>query len=220
MAILSKFSAISLALGLSFSGAASATGNVWDSANPWGSSTLSQNAEWAVFNGYPTDTTPDVATSGAAASLTETTGAGFLTGGGNIYSFAAPTAFTATLAGSTTGFYDVYLRVGVLGTLPLADASLNGTLASQVIAFTGGSGSGFGGAEQESYWKWSNVAGAANYSFNFGATESSLSLDQLQLATVSVGTIAAVPEPETYSMLIAGLGLMGFVARRRKDLQA
>ena len=27
--------------------------------------------------------------------------------------------------------------------------------------------------------------------------------------------VAAVPEPETYAMLIAGLGLMGFVARRR-----
>lgn len=30
----------------------------------------------------------------------------------------------------------------------------------------------------------------------------------------------AVPEPETYAMLIAGLGLMGFVARRRKTLTA
>ena len=26
----------------------------------------------------------------------------------------------------------------------------------------------------------------------------------------------AVPEPETYAMLLAGLGLMGFVARRRR----
>ena len=26
-----------------------------------------------------------------------------------------------------------------------------------------------------------------------------------------------VPEPETYAMILAGLGLMGFMARRRKQ---
>ena len=31
--------------------------------------------------------------------------------------------------------------------------------------------------------------------------------------------VAAVPEPETYAMMLAGLGLMGFVARRRKEDQ-
>lgn len=30
-------------------------------------------------------------------------------------------------------------------------------------------------------------------------------------------TIAAVPEPETYAMFLAGLGLVGFFARRRKQ---
>lgn len=33
-------------------------------------------------------------------------------------------------------------------------------------------------------------------------------------------TIPAVPEPETYAMLLAGLGLMGTIARRRKIQQA
>jgi hypothetical protein len=28
--------------------------------------------------------------------------------------------------------------------------------------------------------------------------------------------VAAVPEPETYAMLLAGLGLLGFAARRKK----
>jgi len=32
--------------------------------------------------------------------------------------------------------------------------------------------------------------------------------------------VAAIPEPETYAMLLAGLGLMGFVARRRKQSAA
>lgn len=31
-------------------------------------------------------------------------------------------------------------------------------------------------------------------------------------------SVSAVPEPETYAMFLAGLGLMGFVARRRKSV--
>ena len=32
---------------------------------------------------------------------------------------------------------------------------------------------------------------------------------------VSAGQVAAVPEPETYALLLAGLGLVGSVIRRR-----
>jgi len=34
------------------------------------------------------------------------------------------------------------------------------------------------------------------------------------------GMVTNIPEPETYAMLLAGLGLMGFVARRRQKLLA
>lgn len=34
------------------------------------------------------------------------------------------------------------------------------------------------------------------------------------------GTVSAVPEPESFAMLLAGLGLMGAVARRRASRQA
>lgn len=33
----------------------------------------------------------------------------------------------------------------------------------------------------------------------------------------SIGTVTTVPEPETYAMLLAGLGLLGFAAQRRKQ---
>jgi hypothetical protein len=33
-------------------------------------------------------------------------------------------------------------------------------------------------------------------------------------------TLAPIPEPETYAMLVAGLGVIGFKARRRKNNHA
>jgi hypothetical protein len=35
--------------------------------------------------------------------------------------------------------------------------------------------------------------------------------------TTTVYAMAPVPEPETYALLLAGLGLIGFMARRRRD---
>ena len=35
-----------------------------------------------------------------------------------------------------------------------------------------------------------------------------------------VGNIASVPEAETYAMMLAGLGLVGFMAKRRKQVEA
>ena len=43
------------------------------------------------------------------------------------------------------------------------------------------------------------------------------------LRAVTAGSaisVSAVPEPETYAMMLAGLGLLGFAARRRKQAQA
>lgn len=50
------------------------------------------------------------------------------------------------------------------------------------------------------------------YSVN-GAAFQSFSSNTLQLA-------AAVPEPETYAMMLGGLGVMGTIARRRRKQQA
>lgn len=36
------------------------------------------------------------------------------------------------------------------------------------------------------------------------------------LSRYAVSSVAAVPEPETYAMFIAGLGLLGFVSRKKK----
>jgi hypothetical protein len=40
------------------------------------------------------------------------------------------------------------------------------------------------------------------------------------ITDVQLGTVSAVPEPETLAMMLAGMGLMGAVVRRRKAQQA
>jgi hypothetical protein len=197
---------------------AMATADFWDSlvsapgsnaslGVPWIVSPAggSSYAEWTIFDAYPTATVPNIAGSG---SVTETTGAGFLTGGGNIYSFAAPTAFTASLASGGTGPVDVWLRIGTLGTAPLDSASLNGVAASRVETYNLALG-GMGGDEKESYWKWTLATVPASYTFSFGAQSSSMSLDQVALYA------APVPEPGAWAMLLAGLAGVGVIARRR-----
>jgi hypothetical protein len=67
----------------------------------------------------------------------------------------------------------------------------------------------------------SNTVGASTY-FAFGTPGGNQSYASNQWGNYTTFTadraspMAAVPEPETYAMLIAGLGLLGFMARRRK----
>ncbi|MGC4006865.1 MAG: hypothetical protein QM811_28555 [Pirellulales bacterium] len=58
-----------------------------------------------------TNVAPDIASynSFGTPRITETSGTSFLTGGGNIYSFAAPTAFTMTVPKDITGANKNYL---------------------------------------------------------------------------------------------------------------
>jgi PEP-CTERM motif len=52
--------------------------------------------------------------------------------------------------------------------------------------------------------------------FTDGTTISPAVASFIDGASVSVGTVALIPEPETYAMLLAGMGMIGFIARRRK----
>ena len=62
--------------------------------------------------------------------------------------------------------------------------------------------------------------------FTLGSVPTGFSVSQIGNVSFQYGTgldepnIPAIPEPETYAMLLAGLGLMGFVARRRSRKQA
>jgi hypothetical protein len=76
---------------------------------------------------------------------------------------------------------------------------------SGITTFTGGTGL-FEGATGSGTFN-------AFESFDFPPYPTSL------FATYTVTTLEPIPEPEYYTMLITGLGVMGFVARRRKYKQ-
>lgn len=60
---------------------------------------------------------------------------------------------------------------------------------------------------------WTDLAAGA-YTFSYSGTVKKGSSAGLMLVS-SIAPITAVPEPETYAMLLAGLGIMGSVVRRR-----
>lgn len=214
--------------------AAHATQGVWDSTatpdNGFNGRTTSWSAagsgalyaEWNWFTDDSSapgiqDFTPDVGSSGVSLShVYETSGAAFITSGGNIYSYAAPISITSVLgdaSGTSTGTRTVALKIATLGTLPLPTATLNGVSANVVELYSGDSGSGFGGAEKEYLWLWTNVAATPNYTLKFAAAEASMSLDQL--AVYASPTVSAVPEPTSSALMLVGLAMAGIVSRRR-----
>jgi hypothetical protein len=82
----------------------------------------------------------------------------------------------------------------------ITDSSLPNVLGGAPY-FTGGFG-----FMPINFEQWNEATGAMDAGF----------LD----ASVTSMTVTAVPEAETYAMMLAGLGLVGFMARRRKQIAA
>ena len=61
-----------------------------------------------------------------------------------------------------------------------------------------------------------NIA-AGSHTLSFGGTNPTKAFDTTAFLDNVSMSVSAVPEPGTYAMLLAGLGLLGFVARRRKS---
>lgn len=80
----------------------------------------------------------------------------------------------------------------------------------------------YGNASQ--FFQYSSTLAAGNHTLTiYGLENCCNGGQQVQYSTAGAafqtfgsGTLAAVPEPETYAMLLAGLGLVGFMSRRRK----
>jgi hypothetical protein len=87
-----------------------------------------------------------------------------------------------------------------------------GDVSGNVLMSTAGAASG---NVWQHYTGLVNLSGTSDLIFTAMGTSNSYgaSLD-------NVSVTAAVPEPETYALLLAGLGLMGTIVRRRKANQA
>jgi hypothetical protein len=66
------------------------------------------------------------------------------------------------------------------------------------------------------YTVTSGLAAGQTFQYVIGYNDSAAGLTDWDDMVIGIN-IAPIPEPETYAMLLAGLGLMGFVARRRKQ---
>jgi len=53
-----------------------------------------------------------------------------------------------------------------------------------------------------------------------GSEPAGFAIDNLRFGTTEQVVVTPVPEPETYALLLAGLGLLGFAARRRRLKEA
>ena len=62
-----------------------------------------------------------------------------------------------------------------------------------------------------------DIAGQSTDTFDLSTTVGAENVLPLQLAITADAAVSAVPEADAYAMLLAGLGLMGFMVNRRKE---
>jgi len=137
--------------------------------------------------------------------------------GGTGYGKGLQSNAVSTVLGQTyTLTFDVgnYVAVGY-GTSTLSVSINNGSAILFTNIVNGSSGMDW---ERKSL-TWVANATTANLTF-LGAANTTLSNDQVIGLDNVVFAAVPVPEPESYAMLLAGLGLMGAVARRRKSKKA
>lgn len=182
--------------------------------------------QWNVFTATTGPNDPDVALSNpnGTPDVVETTGSAFVTGGGNIYSFAAATSFDVTVPDFDLGagyLTSVVVQIRTQGT-PLDTSSIlwNGLAPTDSELMHEEVLGGFGGALQDWKFEWTDLAGnTASNLLNFSASGSSMSLDWLAVDTVAV---EAVPEAGSLAMMFAaGLTTVGYLRlRRRREASA
>lgn len=148
-------------------------------------------------------------TGGAGVSASYTAWNG-VASSGNDFAFLQNSAslsqtFTSTGSANYTFDFDLALRPGYYAGQAVS-VSLDGAVLGQYTASLGWSTTSVSA---------SNIA-AGSHTLTFTGLNPTKAYDTSAFVDNIKMNVSAVPEADTYAMLLAGLGLIGFVARRRK----
>jgi PEP-CTERM motif len=145
-----------------------------------------------------------VAAASSAATADQTVNLGLLT--------SLPKTFSSFVLGSFTDTYTFSLGplstgvTGLYGSLEIAPAF---SISGLQITLTGTPGGPQTDTTPSDGFSFAGL-GTGNYALKLVGTATGMG------GGIYGGSVAAVPEPETYALFFAGLGVVGFVARRRR----
>jgi hypothetical protein len=79
----------------------------------------------------------------------------------------------------------------------------------------------FNNVQSDLYWSGTESSLYTDYAWNFFTTYgyqlTGYKGNNMFTLAVRPGQVSAVPEPESYGLMMAGLGLLGFMVRRKKS---
>jgi hypothetical protein len=122
---------------------------------------------------------------------------------------------TGLLAGSELDFSFIYDKLGLLnGSYLTYDLRFSTDSFATSVSLIGGPDSfGNGDADQSVSFTGLTLASDGDVRVLFTRGSRLFAIDDVSL---DITAPAPVPEPETYAMMVAGLGVLGFAARRRR----
>jgi hypothetical protein len=95
---------------------------------------------------------------------------------------------------------------GLAGNQTVNFASLLNGVTYIGLHFGGGTGSPTPGADSTAFYRFDAGTNLDTFTLAYNASSDA----------ILYSTAPAIPEPETYALMLAGLGVIGFVARRRR----